>query len=495
MPSIEGVFTVSAVDSNGMTASVLVTTVQELMVSPSNLYMDMNGEARVQVLGGTPPYQAVVVSGSAVQVSDREFIYKSPSVFGESQMTVIDSKSSRKKISVYVIKPVSVTPLEAYLTPNAKKEFQVTGGISGDEGIHVVTLSGYAPVHPENSIITYRAPSVTGADYILVTDRSGNQEKVQIDVSSEDFFVSPSNVVRYSGEQTTFNAVKGMSGNMVWSCDQGDIVPSSDTRGITYTAPDTVGEYVITALDNSGKKAQAVVNVVKEKVRITPENVYAGPGDSVSLRVFGGAGGYEVKVVDGIASSVNEDGTFEYLVPDITGKYFVTILDRSGAWTQATVEVTGSSEFEPVVSGGIVYDIVNQLKGIASCDVVQQEDSMAVSISVHYDPGIPIPVYLYLRWKMPDGRYMYVKPWDLATDLKSWGLNLGSKPEPFIESFALSGGLFNNFRIYGDIFAPVSRAALFELGGEGVYRFEFMLKPAGSPKDAFTIPAYLRVDK
>jgi len=67
----------------------------------------------------------------------------------------------------------------------------VAGGISGDEGIHVVTLSGNAPVHPENSVINYTAPSVTGADYILVTDRSGNQEKVNIEVSSGDFFVSP----------------------------------------------------------------------------------------------------------------------------------------------------------------------------------------------------------------------------------------------------------------------------------------------------------------
>jgi len=370
----------------------------------------------------------------------------------------------------------------------------VAGGISGDEGIHVVTLSGNAPVHPENSVINYTAPSVTGADYILVTDRSGNQEKVNIEVSSGDFFVSPSNVVRYRGEKTVFKAVKGMGDKIIWSTGQGDIVMSDDSRSMTYTAPEITGEYPVTAVDSAGKSAIAVVHVVNEKVRITPREVYAGPGDPVKFRVFGGAGGYDVKIIDGILSPILEDGTFEYITPHIAGEYFVTVLDRSGAWTQTTVQVAGNSEFEPVFPGGVVYDIVNQFQGGGDCSFVETPDDFAINFTLNYNPEVPLPVDLYLRWKLPGGRYLYVKKWDGVTDFKSWGLNLTPERESFVGVFGLGSGMFVNFRLYGDLFAPVSKSELMALDGPGVYRFEFLLKPSGSlSRDEYTMPVHLRV--
>lgn len=57
-----------------------------------------------------------------------------------------------------------------------------------------------------------------------------------------------------------------------------------------------------------------------------------------------------------------------------------------------------------VLPGDVIYDIVNQIKDVGSYKVEDNNDSFRIEFSLDYTPAIPLPVKLYLRWKLPGGR-------------------------------------------------------------------------------------------
>ncbi|MEA2059705.1 MAG: hypothetical protein U9P10_04125, partial [Thermodesulfobacteriota bacterium] len=141
-----------------------------------------------------------------------------------------------------------------------------------------------------------------------------------------------------------------------------------------------------------------------------------------------------------------------------------------------------------------IYDIVNQIADVASVNVIDSGDKFQISFDLQFESDFLFPIFMYLRWKLPNGQMLYVKQWDGTTGFQEWGLNLVSDPETFVPQFNLSGDLFADFAIYGDLFSKVDKEELKNLGGSGNYRFEviFIIPGLGSRAE-YTIPVYLKI--
>ena len=348
-PLAVGIYTVTVEDAGGQTYDFVISTIQSMIVTPAKLNMSPGGTRKFRVTGGQKPYTATADAGAPVADGEGGFDYTAPEVVGNYLITVRDNRNSIQTIKVVVVRPLLVSPSSAYLDKEEEKIFKLAGGFGKDADITVQALKGDVPAHPEKRSFTYKAPTVTGPDTILVTDINGQQTKVEIEVTSDLFFVSPSNEALLPGEERYFRAVAGVGDEFSWVSSKGDIDNSyQGKRNIAYVAAEVLGVDKITATDKSGNTADANIHVVSDYVLITPKEVFLTPGSSATFRALRGSGDYEFTVSGGdfTVGDSNADGENDELVykaPARVGNYFVTVFDSSGNSAQAIVYVSGGT--------------------------------------------------------------------------------------------------------------------------------------------------------
>ena len=385
-PSAEGKYTVSALDADGLEARIAFTTVRELFVSPAELFMTPNSERAILVTGGLPPYEGLSESGELEKSGDSAYLYTSPSVHGKTSVTIRDAAGTKVTVTVNVISELAATPQKAVLKAGEAKTFQIFGGFGEDNEIFVVTLAGAAAINPVSGEIAYTAPNVTGNDVIYIYDRSGQEEEITIDVTGEEMFLSPSSITRFPGESVTINAVMA-EGDVTFEAEAGDINVLEDGSAIEYTLPEVLGEYTVTAKDQAGRSAKASVFAVSESVLISPLESFADPGETITLTALRGAGGYQYKVTDGTLEPLDaEDGRQDilYYTPSLAGEYFITVMDRAGAYARAKVTVTRD------------MDIFESDRNVYMGDITKGGKNMELSVRFpYYDKDVDIWVVIF----------------------------------------------------------------------------------------------------
>ncbi len=152
----------------------------------------------------------------------------------------------------------------------------------------------------------------------------------------------------------------------------------------------------------------------------------------------------------------------------------------------------GETEFSPLFPGDSMYDIVNRLE-VAHSRMLEGDNAFHLMFTLDYEYAYSTPVNLYMRWTLPNGQERFVKPWDGTTPIWDWGLEWENSPRS-MGTVPLSKGLFVDFQVYGNLFAPVSLDALRGIGGPGIYRFEVIITHAETvSEEEYSIPIYMEV--
>jgi len=350
-PSVAGVYTVTVVDSGGQTQDFKVSTILQLKTTPEQLYLSPNESRDISILGGISPFKVVADAGTVTQPQVKSglatFSYTAPPTSGDYMISVQDAGGNVVRVYATVSLSLTVSPSIAYMRKNETKIFKLAGGVGKDKDIHIAALKGdifngdKESTHPENMVFTYKAPDVRGGDVVTITDISGNQASVTIEVTSDKFFITPLSAQLLKGENRLFKTVGGTGTEIKWTSDQGDI-SLQNQPSTAYTAPDMRLKTVIKAMDMEQREAVADIHVISDKVMISPSQVFLKPGEKARFRGLFGTEDYTFTWTGGEGKTDVTTGEFTYTAPSKTGIHYITVFDSAG----------NSARAEAVVSGG-----------------------------------------------------------------------------------------------------------------------------------------------
>lgn len=458
IPDAVGNHTVTVTDSGGQSADYLLTTYADLIVSPSTLYLSP-GEVKIfSVVGGTAPYSAVTTAGTITDDGDGEqFNYEAPDVIGNYEITISDMADNQTTLYVQVSHPLWVSPQMSYLRQGEHKLFQLAGGIGKDEELYIQALRGDVSPNPSDRTFEYVAPEEIGQDIIMVTDIDGTQAKVEIEVTSENFFVTPSTVALLPRETATFLSVRGTGDSFTWIADMGDILADvENSSNITYQAPDERGKGDITCRDIEQRIANAQVHIISDRVLITPQLVYLFPGEQTRFRALLGTEEYEFTYTDGSITSPDggvpdiTSNEIIYRAPERIGEFFVTVFDSAGNEAQAKVVVSGGT-VKPQLSATESHllnlpsetpDSATQPVGVGSV----QNGGTTLDLAVNFpnysgDDEKPVPMNYYLAIFMErSDTWFFFKEGNTIGDITDIGTYMSGMTDTIYQS-VLGGGI------------------------------------------------------
>ena len=171
-------------------------------------------------------------------------------------------------------------------------------------------------------------------------------DEVAVSISPETATLTP------QGSETFTATVTGSDESSVtWTASEGSL--AEDGTSVTYTAPETEGEYTLTATSvaDTNKSASATITVAKGDgvtISISPATADLEPGDTATFTAT--VEGSEDTDVSWEASggSLEADGaTATFTAPDEEGSYTVTATSDADETQSATATVTVAEDTTP----------------------------------------------------------------------------------------------------------------------------------------------------
>ncbi|MCP4697917.1 MAG: PKD domain-containing protein [Gammaproteobacteria bacterium] len=355
-PNVAGEYIVTLSDSRGETATVTITVILTLGVSPDLATVVLGDPEAVpfHAMGGALPYVWEPVSGQ-LSGEGADVLYQPPAEEGEHRLILRDSEDTAVTALVRVVSPPILTPGQAILTIGETMQLQVSGGRSPYRWLAEAGDLGQT----EGSIVGYTAPSRNGAYTVTVKDALDNQSQAKIRVTG-NLLISPLKIVVATGETVRLAAARGVE-PYAWSSEG---VPASGEGRTWETAFNLAGRHEAVVTDAAGDTALAVVEVIHAALGLTPQSVFLHPGELVNFFVNGGTSPYLWSAEAGSLSGLEGQRT-GYIAPDKPGTYTITVADGRDARGRAEVTVTaavtsaidGSVQTERgVIRSGIVID-------------------------------------------------------------------------------------------------------------------------------------------
>ena len=438
-PESAGIYTVTVVDSGGQRQDIKVSTVEPLQTDPEMLYMTPGESRDVSIFGGMGPFTANTADGSVTppQFFERAgvgfFSYTAPITPGEYMITVLDEQGNTVRLYVTVALSLTVSPSQGYLRRGQPQSFQLAGGVGKDEDIHIMALNGTVDSHPVNMAFDYTASEIEISDVISITDLSGEQLIVNIEIvtgdpmiSTGNFFVTPSSATLFKNESRRFKAVGGNGSDIAWRCNEGEgEISGQGQPSIAYTAPDTTLVTELSATDLENREVKSDIHVISDSVLISPSQVYLKPGQQAEFQGNFGTGDYTFTWMDGEgvtverperdASNGNFGNKLLYTAPTKIGSHYVTLFDSGGNSDRAEVVVLGGSKRKKIEKT-VVYEIVapstlpnSETQPVAVGDV--QNGGTTFSMNFDFpnyedDEGNRIPTNFYVVGFLPQSDFI-----------------------------------------------------------------------------------------
>ncbi len=138
------------------------------LVGPSVIQLLVNQERTIEIVGGQPPYEYHLISGSGVLTSDG--VYQADSEPGTAKVRITDKRGTKLDIDVEIFIPPQLKAESITLTARSKQsyDFSAPGGIA-PLTYEVVSGPGQIDSHGQ-----YTAGEEAGEAVVRVTDHQGN---------------------------------------------------------------------------------------------------------------------------------------------------------------------------------------------------------------------------------------------------------------------------------------------------------------------------------
>ena len=434
-PDTPGIYTVTVVDSGGQRQEFKVSTYQAYNVLPERLYLSPEESGDVSIYGGVSPYGIDAENGSVGAVKEFPgvyiFSYTAPSTVGEYMVTISDARGSQTRLYITVKEALAVSPSQQMMTGRETKPFEIVGAVGNDDEIFVTALKGAVDLHPNEMRFTYEAPEKAGRDVVTITDASGAQCEVVINIVGSDhdsetlFFIQPVTATLLKNEKKRYKAVGGNGQDIAWRCDVGGI-SGQHQPSIEYTAPDNNAvNTTLSAMDSAEHEATAEIHVVSDHVLISPSQVYLKPGEQVEFQGNFGTGRYTFTWTEGegapaesversdrdASNQTGTSGSLIYTAPAKTGTHIITVFDSAGNSDTAEVIVSGGAKRREIETAAL-FDIIDpsdypnaetQPVGVGNVQSGKETFAMAFDFPNYEDAeGNRIPTNFYVAGIIPD---------------------------------------------------------------------------------------------
>jgi uncharacterized repeat protein (TIGR01451 family) len=351
-PEKTGRYTVTVRDGLGNTKDILILVGEDLLLSQQQLFLEPDETVELNILGGESPYTVEVDAGNA-EIVDSKINYKAPKVAGNYILTISDNRNNKVSAEIKVALDLLITPLSSRIDAGESLTLHAAGGFG--EKRWIVTKGSLDKTNGET--VTWTAPNNFGPANIYVMDAAGTTAVANLEVASKGFAVTPSVRHVFPNDNANFTAVGGAT-PYTWIVEQGDF-NAVDDETINYQADNVRGSYKIEITDNSGKKAQAQVNVYSTKLFASPKILYINKGETLPISIGGGTGNYTITSQLGQLAQnqlkLEQDQrsiTTDYTAPStFEGQDIIHILDTAGNLASIKVEIAKKDDIINIYAG------------------------------------------------------------------------------------------------------------------------------------------------
>ncbi len=357
-PAKTGLYVVTVIDGLGNNKQVLVSVGETLLLSQQQLFLKPEEKTKLRVLGGIPPYTLNVSAGKA-SLENGLINYTAPKVAGTHTLSIIDAQENQVNAEITVALDLLITPKSGRLDAEEKLILHASGGFGKKRWV----ASKGDLDKTEGKTVIWTSPNNFGPAFIHVIDSKGNKSTASLEVSSSGFAVTPSIRHVYPGDSTNLTSIGGAA-PYNWIVESGDLTKSEDDS-ITYTAPKVRGSYQVTVQDNSGKTAQAQINVFSTRLFASPKTLYINRNETQTISIGGGTGSYTIaanlgKITDNQLKL--EDKNIiktSYTAPlNYEGHDTISILDSAGNIANIEIEIAKKTDIISIYAGpdGIINE-------------------------------------------------------------------------------------------------------------------------------------------
>lgn len=339
-----GAYTVvlTATNESGEAASAATTVVvsERFLISPDSPRL-ASGETRVfRAAGGREPFAWTTTDGELASTQGRQVTYTAPPSTGRFEVTVFDANGLSATATVTVAAALRVTPGLATLRVGATQQFTAT---NPDGTVTWRATAGDISASSDASV-TYTAPQTGGVFSVIATHEAGRTATATVHVIGTDLRLTPELVELEPGAQAHFTALGG-TGSYSWSAQRGDLNTTSGTL-VTYTAPRSIGRFLLTVTDTAGNAAFATNTVVGD-LRVTPASASLRPHEERTFTALGGSGDYTWTVQAGDLDAVTGSRVV-YTAPERAGLFSLFLNDSAGRQVAALIRVvTNAVQISP----------------------------------------------------------------------------------------------------------------------------------------------------
>ncbi len=337
-PSIAGMYHVMVTDSTGNFANVSIKVGDPFRVTPHCARIQRGDVAKFDVVSGIAPYRWETNYGTLSSTSAASITFTPEANLGLYEISAYDATGSMRNLCVEVSDSLLLSRNNITIAKGESVQgLSVSGGTapytwSADRGV----------VNPNNGdTITYTAPAVIGdsIDTIKVYDSTGQEAIIQVQVVENistygNLICSPGKVVLRPDAPQQFTC--NTSNTLSWSATQGDV----NTTG-KYIAPQSFGEFTVTAADDAGRTATMTVQSISV-LSVTPSQPTVVISENTNLTAVGGEAPYIWRAERGVLSATTGE-SITYTAPVLVGdgQDNVVVTDNGGREAKAVVNVIG----------------------------------------------------------------------------------------------------------------------------------------------------------
>ena len=331
---------VTATDSFGNTATVLVTVTAPLQPAP-NQTLPPRGSTVLVATGGAGSYAfALTVNGSGGSVDPLSGNYVAGSAGNTTDLvTVTDGNGVTAVISIAIGPGISLAPATPAVAPRGTLTFTASGG-NGTGYQYALTAGPSGGQIDPASGVYLAGPIAAVVDVVGVTDSLGNTASVSISVGN-GLVLAPATSAVAPRASIAFNPIGGSGAGYVYALVSNLSGGAIDTATGAYTAGATPSVTdVVEVTDGLGNTAMATVTVGKG-VFVTPASASTVPQGTVTLSASGGSGtGYAFTLTANASGGAVDPSSGRYLAgltPSVTDS--VTVTDSLGNTAIASIFV------------------------------------------------------------------------------------------------------------------------------------------------------------